>query len=360
MPLVPNLLERLVLLHLNRGPAPLLEVFGAGGLKAVALALDLGLFEEIADVPTAVHPLAGRLDCDERGLEALLGLLVALGYVERRGERYANTEMTTRWLTDREGTNFGPFLSFWDAVVLPYWTDQLAHAVREGRPETTLYDWLGDDAEGWAVTQAGFEASARVLVDDVVAALPPASRVLDVGGGHGLYAVRTVQRDPDASAVVVDRPVAVDAAESTATDGGVSARVGTIAGDFLADDLGEGFDLALCCNVVHGLSPEENRRLLGRVADAVDSGGHVAVLDQFEGSAPTPVGRAGLALVDLAYLATIGGRTYPADDVEEWLTEAGFEDVERTTWRRSPGVTLLVARRRRRRPSAPDVGGVRR
>lgn len=345
MPLVPNLLERLVILRMNRGPAPILDVFGAGGLKAVSLALELGLFDSLGDDPRPLRTLATDLDCDERGLEALLGLLASLGYVERRGDGYANTAMTTRWLTDAEGRNFGPFLTFWDRVVLPYWTDQLAHAVREGRPETTLYDWLGDDAEGWAVTQAGFEASARVLVDDVVGALPPATRILDVGGGHGRYAVRAIQRDSAATAVVFDRPVAVDTATRTATEAGLSNRVETVAGDFLTDPLGEGFDLALCFNVVHGLLPAENRRLFARVADAVGAGGHVAVLDQFEGSAPTPVGRAGLALVDLAYLVTIAGRTYPVDAVEEWLTEAGFENVERTTWRASPGVTMLVARK---------------
>lgn len=345
MPLVPNVLERLVLLRLNRGPGPMLDVFGAGGLKAVSLALDLGLFEQLREGPASRPALAAALDCDERGLEALLGLLVALGYVERRGDSYVDTEMATRWLTDAEGTNFGPFLSFWDTVVLPYWDDSLETAVREGAPETTLYDWLGDDAEAWATTQAGFEASARVLVDDVVDALPPASRVLDVGGGHGLYAVRAIRRTPDATAVVFDRPVSVDAAERTAAEAGVADRVEPVGGDFLADDLGSGFDLALVCNVVHGLSPAENRALLGRVADAVDSGGHVAVLDQFAGSAPTPVGKAGLALVDLAYLVTIAGRTYPDDDAASWLEDAGFEDVQRTTWRAVPGVTLLVARR---------------
>ena len=78
--------------------------------------------------------------------------------------------------------------------------------------------------------------------------------------------------------------------------------------------------------------------------EAIDAGGHVAVIDQCEGSAPTPVGRAGLVLVDLASLVTIAGRTYPVDAVEGWLTEAGFETVERTTWRASPGMTMLVAR----------------
>jgi hypothetical protein len=50
MPVNPNFLERLVLLRLNKGPAPMLDLFGAAGFKSVTLALDMDLFETLADV----------------------------------------------------------------------------------------------------------------------------------------------------------------------------------------------------------------------------------------------------------------------------------------------------------------------
>lgn len=42
MPVRPNLLERLLLYRLHRGPAPMLDLVGAGGLRAVTAADDLG------------------------------------------------------------------------------------------------------------------------------------------------------------------------------------------------------------------------------------------------------------------------------------------------------------------------------
>jgi hypothetical protein len=64
MPVTPNLLERLLLFRLDRGPAPILDLFDAAGFKSVALALEVGLFEALADdeTPLPAETLADRVD----------------------------------------------------------------------------------------------------------------------------------------------------------------------------------------------------------------------------------------------------------------------------------------------------------
>ena len=104
-------------------------------------------------------------------------------------------------------------------------------------------------------------------------------------------------------------------------------RVTARAGDYRTDDLGEGDDLALVFNVVHAHDPAENAALFERVGDALAPGGRIAVLDQWEGSGRTPVGRAGLRFVALTYLTTLGATVYSTDEVADWLRSAGFTDV---------------------------------
>lgn len=50
MPVTPNLLERLVMHRLNKGPAPILDLFGAASFESVSLALELDLFAALAAV----------------------------------------------------------------------------------------------------------------------------------------------------------------------------------------------------------------------------------------------------------------------------------------------------------------------
>jgi hypothetical protein len=343
MPLNLNALERLVLFRLNRGPAPMLDLFGAATFEAVALADRMGVFDALAE-PRSAADLAAELDADADGIGALLGLLGAQGYVEERRGTYRTTAMAERWVAGGEG--IGPWLRFWDELVFPFLEENMEAAVRNGEPSETLYEHL-DGAEAWRVAQEGFRAAARVTADGVVKRidLGGAKRLLDVGGGHGLFAAALCAANPELEATVFDLAPALGITAETAAEYGVADRLGTRAGDYTEDDLGEGYGAALVFNVVHAGDGPTNTALLEEVCDALEPGGRVFVLDQFAGSGRGTLARAGIGFVNLTYLATLGASVHPADEVERWLREAGFRDVERESVRGVPGVSLLTARR---------------
>lgn len=363
MPVVPGLLERLAF-RANLAPAAMLDVHGAASLHAVALADDLGVFAAL-DGPRTLADLAAALACDEDGLRRLLDALVAVGYVGRSGDEYWRTRTTERWLTDDGDTNLAPFARFWVEVVLPYWREHAVSAVRGGGPDESLYDWLGDDGAGWATTQAGFRAAASLLVGPVADALGDVSgaRVLDLGGGHGAYALELARRG--ASVTVVDRPHALEPTSEVVADAAVDVTL--VAGDYLdgelwrrladpdldVDGVGDvdhdpavgdanaGYDLVLLFNVLHGHPPAAAATLLEYAAAALAPGGRLAILDQFGRGGRSSVADVGVALIDLTYLITLGGGTLAADAVNRWLGDAGLSAVETDRFRRAPGVQLL-------------------
>ena len=317
--------------RLNRGPAPMLDLVGAATFRAVALALELDLFAALdeADGPLDAAALADRLGADADGVDRLCGLLAETGYLARRGGGYRLTSMTETWLLG--GDSLADFFRFWDELAFPFWERELGRAVREGAPSRTLYDWCDERPERWAVAQAGFRSAAALLADDVADAVSVpdgAGRLLDVGGGHGLYSYALLRRHPGLSATIVDGAAAVEAVRDDVPDD-LADRVSLVAGDYRTDDLGEGFDLALVFNVVHAQDPDGNRALLGRVADALAPGGRVAVLDQWAGSGRSPVSRAALRFIGLTYLVTLDADVYSLDAVADWLREAGYVDVRR-------------------------------
>ncbi|MFD1514716.1 acetylserotonin O-methyltransferase [Halomarina rubra] len=347
MPVVPNTLERLAMLRLNRAPGPVLDMVAAGAFRAATTAYEHGVFAELRDGPRTAFDLAQTLDAHEDGLRPLLDFLVTTGYLDRDGIYYENSTMTTRWLTDAPAsTDVGPWLAMWETVVFPFWTTALDDVLATGEPDRTLYETLTEDPEAASAVQRGFVATAELALDgvlDAVAVPEGATRLLDVGGGHGRYAAAFVATTPTLTATVFDRPEAAAVAREVAAANAVGDRVRFEAGDYFADDLGSDYDLALVFNVLHAHDPEENRRLLARVHDALGSGGRIAVLDQFASEARTPAWEAALAFLNLNYHITIGAGIPDEATVPEWLTDAGFRAVRRESV--GPGIAVFVAER---------------
>lgn len=347
MPVNPNFLERLVLLRLNKGPAPMLDLFGAASFESVSLAIELDLFELLADTetPLAAVTLADRIDAHPDGIAALCNFLVAEGYLADTGDGYRLTRMTERWLRSGSETNMGPWLTFWNELVFPFWEHELETAIREGEPSQSIYEWFDEEPDRWETAQAGFRATAALLVDDVVDAVTVPegrTRLIDIGGGHGLYTMELCRRNPKLDATIFDLQGAVDAISDDIPDE-VADRISTRAGDYQTDDLGDGFDLALLFNVIHAHDPAANTVLFERVADSLGPAGRIVVLDQWEGSGRTPVSRAGLRFVALTYLTTLGATVYPREEVTSWLQEAGFGEITRHSVGPLSGLALIEA-----------------
>lgn len=324
----------------------MLDLVAGAGQRAVALALDIGLFEALAEGPATAADLAGPLDCDPDGLRPMLGFLAALGYVTRDGDRFSNTAMTEAWLREEPGS-VASWLTFWAEVVFPFWDAHLESSVRTGGPPLTLYEWLDDHPEYWQTAHEGFGAVAEVVAPTVVddLALTADARVLDVGGGHGRYAAELAARHPDVRVTVLDTKPARDVAEDTAARHGVADRVSFRVADYESDSLGEGYDVALLFNVVHAHDGSENTALFERVRQALAPGGRLYVLDQFEGTGRTSLARATIGFVDLTYLVTLGQRAHDEADVRAWLADAGFAVRDRTSFLTAPGLSLLAAER---------------
>jgi SAM-dependent methyltransferase len=350
MPVNPNFLERLVLLRLNKGPAPMLDLFGAASFESVSLALELNLFEVLADVdaPLTAATLADRLDAHPDGIAMLCNFLVTEGYLAAAEDGYRLTSMTEKWLLTDSRTNMGPWLTFWNDLVFPFWEQELETAIREGEPSRSIYEWFDEEPDRWEIAQDGFQATASLLVDDVADAVTvsdDATHLIDIGGGHGLYTIELCRRHPTLMATIFDLRGAVEAiSDEIPTE--LTDRISTQAGDYRADDLGDGYDIALLFNVIHAHDPAENTALFKRVADALAPNGQIIVLDQWEGSGRTPVSRAGLRFVALTYLTTLGATVYAHEEVTSWLREAGFTDIDRKSVGPLSGLALIEATKR--------------
>lgn len=349
MPLSLGPDEARAYLESHEAPAPQLDLVTAVGFRALGAALRLGVLDALAAGPLDAAGVAAATGCDARGIGLLADVLVSLDYLSHDGDRYALAP-AARWLLPDSPVPFAPAVSLWQHLLFRLW-DDLESAVRLGRPVLDFYAWLDEHPDvrtEFQQVQAGLAGWLAGEIVDLVPVPAGAASLLDVGGGHAVHTTAFCARHPGLRGTVLDRPGALVAGRETVAAAGVADRVELRSGDWSAAELGSGHDVALLFNVVHGNDPEHNAALLGRVAGALRPGGVVAVLEDVAGAAgpdsvaDTAFGRA----FSLNLFATQGGRTYRREDVEGWLTGAGFTAPTWSTLRRMPANHLAVAVRR--------------
>lgn len=347
MPVIPDFTERFVLLRLNQGPGPMLDLLGAQAFRVLCAAVELGVFESLSSGPLTGAAIARRIGADELGTILLLEALDALGYVKNKNERYVNTPMTVKWLLRESPATLVGGIPFFESMVFDRW-GCLAESIRRGKPVVPGYDWLDQHSGAWRTYQEGMIAVARMAADEVVARVKlPRSpqRLLDVAGGHGLYSVKFCRRFPALSATVFDLPQALEVARETIAAEQMNDRVTVREGEIWADDLGDGYDVALLFNIIHAYLPAKNVELLRMVARALSPGGSVVIMDQVTGTVPGAMAKALARLQGLNYFNDLGAKTYTFDEIAGLLTDTGFTKLRQIRLRRIPGFGLVVGTR---------------
>ena len=335
MAIIPNFVERLIF-KFNVAPAFMLDYLGAQAFRVTTVAFKLGVITALSDGPRTAADLARQIGADERGMTLLLDTLEALGYAKKNGTgAYRLTPAMLRWLP-----TFSPHsVKFFERVVFDWWEHLDQSILRGGSAIPPM------DGEAVQDLQAGMMALARMAGDEIAARvkLPPgARRLVDLGGGHGLYSIRFCQRYPGLSAVIVDSPDSLETGREVVEKEGMSGRVSLQAGDFLTDDIGGGYDVALLFNVVHYHLPDKNKELLTKVSRALNAGGLVVIMGQMPGRVFGPTVKALFRLQALHLFNAVSGQTYTADEIVGWLRAVGLTRTRRIELRTAMGHAVVT------------------
>lgn len=303
---------------------PLLPVLQARALMA---AVRLGIIKAIGTEVCASDDLASTLALDSDTLELLLRVLACAGYLAAEEDGFRLTPLALASLASGSQAN----LSGWLEHNYVHWRTiaRLEEVLRSGR-STDAHESLANEAE-WGAYQQALLETARPAAPWVAAQVPVpegASRLLDIGGSHGLYGAAICRAHPPLHAEVLELPAALATARRLARREGIDDVVTHRAGHALTTDLGRGsVEVIFLGNLIHHFSVTANRKLLRRIAAALRPGGTVAIWDFKQpavGSPPELVAD-GLALLFRLGSAT---RCYSTRELETWLTAAGFKEIK--------------------------------
>jgi len=251
-----------------------------------------------------------------------MNALVVLGILGKDGDRYVLDDAADALLVPGRPEYQGGLqhaAHLWRA-----WST-LTDAVRAG---TSVRERRPEGAAGAQRTEAFIAAmhhggSSRAA--EVVARLDLTGvrRVLDVGGASGAYAMEFVRRGEDLRAAVFDLPDVLPLTRRYLADAGMAGRVDTVAGDYLVDDFGAGWDLVFLSNIVHINAPEENADLIFRAAAALAPGGRLVIQD-FVPDADRTGPRFPVVFALNMLVNTAAGDAYTLPELRDWTDAAGL------------------------------------
>jgi len=323
----------------------------AQGFRTAAVVItfaELGIAERLAAGPLASGTLAASVGADPAALERFLRAAALLELVRETAAGWELTPLAAETLVPDSPHSLARFLAN-QAAFYRRW-GLLSEAVRSGRaPEASRRE---EDADSWVrrFTLMLYEV-ARTTSEDIAAVLLPLlegiprPRVLDLGGCHGEYLMALARAREDLEGVVFDLPPVIAVTRELIASQGLADRVQAVAGDFFRDPIGSGYQLVLLFGVLNGMGPDQAQQLLGQVHQALAPGGWLAIRAT-PPDAP-PAARLQHALLDLQMLlATDRGHNPTAEELEQWLTAAGFASL---AWRAVDETTALLLGRRSER-----------
>ena len=308
--------------------------------RIILTAVELGLFTRLREGPRASADVAAALGTHRRATDRLMNALVAIGLLRKEGDMFSNTETAARHLVrDREEYmgNIEHSLHLWE-----YWS-RLTEAVRSGTvAERTR---LAERDEEWGeafMAAMHYRALGQAPGDVNLIDFHDATRVLDVGGGTGVYAMAMLKVKRDLRATVFDLPAIIPITRRYVEAAGFAPRIDTVAGDYHIDAFPEGYDIVFLSAIVHSNSFEENLALIAKCADALNPGGCVIVQDFIMDEDRTAPAHGALFAINML-VATDGGDTFTEEEVRQWMDAAGLVDIAR---RDTPsGATQIAGRK---------------
>lgn len=182
-------------------------------------------------------------------------------------------------------------------------------------------------------------ASQAMIAEQVLAAvsLRRRRRLLDIGGGVGVFVSAVAGRWPELSLTLVDLPAVAELARGRLAAAGLDDRVEVLGVDAAADALPGGFDVVSLVRILHDHDDERALALLAAARRSLAPDGMLLIAEPLAG------GRAAGPWIDAyfhIYLLAMGsGRPRDFATLSGLLRRAGFGRIRR----RRPPVPLVTS-----------------
>ncbi len=312
--------------------------------------VEFDVITKLAATPGDLAAVCAMLGTAPRPTDVMLSLLAANDLITKEDEVFHVSERGREHLmTGSQWCVRDYFASLQERPV----ARDMARVLRTGKPA----NWSSsDDLDNWHDAMenekfareftAAMDCRGVVLAQSLAAAvaadLSHSSKMLDIGGGSGVYACGLVHACPGLTASVLEKPPIDGIARDAIAERGFADRVDVQIGDMFVDALPDEFDVHLFSNVLHDWDIPEVEMLLAQSAQALPSGGTLLVHEAFLNESKT--GPLPVAEYSAILMHSTQGRCYGQGEIRSFMDVAGFDAVRYQDTTADRGV--FVARKR--------------
>ncbi|MFN0149538.1 MAG: methyltransferase [bacterium] len=301
--------------------------------KTLLSAIEMSVFTELAHGPERFDALSGRLGLHPRSARDFLDTLVALGFLQRDGDRYSNTPETDLFLDQKKPSYIGGVLEMANARLYPFW-GHLTEALRTGMPQNELkgggpglFETLYADParlKGFLAAMTGISRGANMTI---ARAFPWKNykTFVDVGTAQGDLAVQVALANPHLRGHGFDLPEVAPIFEEFCAAHGIADRVSFLPGSFFEAPLPKA-DVVMMGHILHDWDLPTKQMLVQKAFDAVPAGGAFIVYESIIDDDRSK-NAFGLMMSLNMLIETPGGFDYTGADCEGWMKGAGFSST---------------------------------
>ena len=317
---------------------------------APPLVLEAAIRHKVFDVldsgPQSLHEIHQATGASERGLAAILNVLVGLDFLNKdRQGKYSLTPESATFLVSTKPEFQGGLIRHTSEHLLPRWL-HLNEVVATGMPvEPVNQQSTGSDFFHEFVNDI-FPMSYHVAQElarhlELSTAKGPVS-VLDLAAGSGVWGIALAQSSNKVRVTAVDWHGVIPVTRNTVSRFGLAERFSFHEGDLLEAEFGSGHNVATLGHILHSEGVERSKALIKKTFHALASGGTIVIAEFLVNPERTgPLN--GLTFAVNMLVNTDCGDTFSFEEISGWLNEAGFADA-RTIPTHGPSPLILATK----------------
>jgi len=310
---------------------------------AMLAGTQLDLFTPLKNGPMTADQIAAVIGVSPTRLRLLLYCLVAAELLVEKDGRFSNTLEANQFL----GKGSPVYIGNKHASLAHRWSTCLktAESIRSGAPQAKL-DFSNSPPEEVEKFLRSINANtmpaARALLEKYD--FSSVKKLMDVGSGGAGLAITITNAHPQIKATAIDLPQVAPIARKIVSEQGMNDRIDVVAANVVTDALPRGHDVAVLRGLLQVLSSEDARLAVKNIGAALNQDGKIFIIGQIlDDSRTSPAEAVGF---NLAFINSYdAGESYTEAEHREWLSEAGFVDVERADFLLD-GSGLMTARKR--------------
>ncbi|MEI6412044.1 MAG: methyltransferase [Bacteroidota bacterium] len=336
-----NFIER-ILLNVNIIPHPLMDAAVNVGLaKALGVAVKLKITDQLSTQEKSAADIAKACDISEKGAEIILDCLEAMGYVDKNNNGYRFNKRGSKFLDRNSPDSFCYFILFSDWAYNSF--INLEDTVRLGKQPRENLVYFNEHE--WELFSRAMAELANTNLKEVVGKIKipnTATKLLDLGGSHGLYSIEFCKKYPALKAEIIDYEPVRKYADESIEKHNMQAGVTFTAANFMQEEIPQSNDVILLFQIIHQNTPEQNIALFKKVNSALNQGGQLVILEQIKGiGSKSQLSKSNTSFIAMNLFHQASGNAYTYEEVSAWAKESGFRKQSLKKLN-GPGFGLIV------------------